>query len=287
MRIKLFSSLPFFALLTAAGGCSYYYESKADDMVQRQMDAMVFVKGAGFMMGNPGGWDGSKNSWPPHKVKLDDFHIQKYEVTQGDFELFQAVTGYEHSDKYYGDERDEKPERYEPELPAVASWQDASAFCRWLGEQSGKPVQLPTEAQWEFAARARGQMLRYATENGKAEPDVTMAAGPDRNARDMREYHNKLPLAPGSFPPNPLGLYDMSGNVTEWVRDKYKEDYYDHSPVDNPQGPDEGKKDTYRGENYRVLRGGSYLSFLGNTTVTRRKGGEPLSSEIRGFRCAY
>ncbi|WP_165495836.1 formylglycine-generating enzyme family protein [Marinobacter halodurans] len=287
MRIKLFRSLPFFALLTATTGCSYYYESKADDMVQRQMDAMVFVKGGEFMMGNPGGWSVRHDTWPPHKVVLDDFHIQKYEVTQGDFELFQAVTGYEHTDERYENMRDEKPERYEPELPAVASWQDASAFCRWLGEQSGTPVQLPTEAQWEFAARARGQMLRYATENGEAKAGVTMAAGPARSAHNMREIRNKLPLAPGSFPPNPLGLYDMSGNVSEWVRDKYKKDYYKNSPVQDPQGPDEGQKDIFFGENYRVLRGGSYQEFIGNTTVTRRKGAETLGSEIRGFRCAY
>ncbi|TBW47984.1 hypothetical protein EZI54_21895 [Marinobacter halodurans] len=287
MRIKLFRSLPFFALLTATTGCSYYYESKADDMVQRQMDAMVFVKGGEFMMGNPGGWSVRHDTIPTHKVILNDFYIQKYEVTQGDFELFQAVTGYEHSDKYYDDERDEKPDRYKPELPAVASWKDASAFCRWLGEQSGKAVQLPTEAQWEFAARARGQMLRYATEDGEAEPNVTMAAGPERFTRDTSKRDSKLPVKPGSYPANPIGLYDMSGNVGEWVQDKYKEDYYKNSPAQNPQGPDEGQKDAFFGENYRVLRGGSYLDFIGNTTVTRRKGAESLSSEIRGFRCAY
>ncbi|WP_165495838.1 formylglycine-generating enzyme family protein [Marinobacter halodurans] len=287
MRIKLFRSLPFFALLTATTGCSYYYESKADDMVQRQMDAMVFVKGGEFMMGNPGGWDGSKDSWPPHKVKLDDFHIQKYEVTQGDFEIFQAVTGYEHSYRFYEKNRDEQPERYEPELPAVASWTDASAFCEWLGKQSGQPVHLPTEAQWEYAARARGQMLKYATKNGKAEASVTMAAGPDQHALGVREHHSKLPLKPGSFPPNPIGLYDMSGNVAEWVYDNYEEDYYANSPVYNPQGPTEPVISDWTNDPYRVLRGGSFKDFIGNTTVTRRSDIQNGSDDTSGFRCAY
>lgn len=275
-------------LLLSIAGCSAYYKSKAEDMAQRQMDAMVFVEGGEFMMGNPGGWDGSKDSWPSHKVVLDDFYIQKFEVTQGDFELFQAATNYEHSHEFYDKYRDEKPERYASELPAVASWTDASAFCHFLGETSGQPATLPTEAQWEYAARARGKMVRYATGNGKAVPDVTMAAKPESSRYDdINASKVKLPLAPGHFEPNELGLYDMSGNVGEWVRDKYKEGYYKNSPVHNPLGPSEAQKGMFSGNNYRVLRGGSYKDFIGNTTVTRRKGSEPLSSEIRGFRCSH
>ena len=121
MRYLVFSLL---VVTSALSGCSLYYESQAKDMVQRQMDAMVFVEGGEFMMGNPGGWDGSKDSWPPHKVVLDDFYIQKYEVTQGDFELFMAVTGYEHSNSSYESLKDHSPDRFQSSFPAVVSWKD-------------------------------------------------------------------------------------------------------------------------------------------------------------------
>ena len=193
MRYLVFSSL---VVTSALSGCSLYYESQAKDMVQRQMDAMVFVEGGEFMMGNPGGWDGSKDSWPPHKVVLDDFYIQKYEVTQGDFELFMAVTGYEHSNSSYESLKDHS---------AVVSWKDASNFCEWLGSQTGRAVELPTEAQWEYAARSGGKPFRYATENGDAKEGVTMAARPSQYRRQKKS----LPQPPGSYPPNLLGLYDM------------------------------------------------------------------------------
>ncbi|WP_203144011.1 formylglycine-generating enzyme family protein [Marinobacter mangrovi] len=287
MRIKLFRSLPFFALLTVTTGCSYYYDSKADDMVQRQMDAMVFVKGGEFMMGNPGGWSVRHDTWPPHKVKLDDFHIQKYEVTQGDFELFQTVTGYISSDKRYDERRDENPERYEAELPAVASWTDATAFCSWLADRSGKPVSLPTEAQWEYAARSEGKMLKYGTKSGEAKADINMAAGPDKNVSSSRERDEVLPLKPGSFPPNAIGLYDMSGNAGEWVFDYYQEDYYKNSQINDPRGPKTGHTSILPGQVERVWRGGSYQEFIGNTTVTRRSDPQDYAFGKTGFRCAY
>jgi len=283
MRYLVFSSL---VLTSALSGCSLYFESQAKDMVQRQMDAMVFVEGGEFMMGNPGGWDGSRDSWPPHRVVLDDFYIQKYEVTQGDFELFIEVTGYEPSDDRYEDMRDKMSERFDDEFPAVASWVDAKAFCQWLGEHAGTKVRLPTEAEWEFAARSRGQMLRYATENGEAIEDVTMAAKVEHSRYAPPPYEVAMPNPPGTFPPNALGLYDMSGNVGEWVSDNYSEDFYEHSPVNNPKGPAEGQKDIFEGLPYRVLRGGNYENFLANTTISRRKGSQTLASEIRGFRCS-
>ncbi len=272
-------------VFVSLSGCSLYYEAKAEEMVERQMNAMVFVEGGEFMMGNPGGWSIRSDTIPAHRVVLDDFYIQKYEVTQGDFELFMAVTGYEPSDDRYDSIRDEFPDRFDHELPAVASWVDANAFCAWLGKQAGESVRLPTEAEWEFAARSRGQMLRYATGNGEAIEDVTMAAGLERNRYDTLPAQVVLPTPPGTFPPNELGLYDMSGNVGEWVSDYYTEDYYLHSPVNNPQGAENGEIGML-GDAYRVLRGGKYTEFRGNTSVTRRKGSPTLAAETRGMRCA-
>ncbi|MGO1657739.1 MAG: formylglycine-generating enzyme family protein [Marinobacter sp.] len=275
-------------LITAIGmsGCSSYYESQAEDMIERQMGAMVFVEGGAFMMGNPGGWSVRSDTVPAHRVVLDDFYIQKYEVTQGDFELFMKVTGYEPSDDRYDNKRDEWPDRFDDELPAVASWVDANAFCQWQGERVDRKVRLPTEAEWEFAARARGEMLRYATESGEAIEGVTMAAEVKNSRYDTPPYEVAMATPPGTFPPNPLGLYDMSGNVGEWVSDNFSKNYYEQSPIDNPQGPTEGQRDMFEKLPYRVLRGGDYKEFLGNTTVTRRKGSQTLASETRGFRCA-
>ncbi|WP_303288914.1 SUMF1/EgtB/PvdO family nonheme iron enzyme [Marinobacter sp. SS5-14b] len=290
MQISLIRRLSLAAaVMLATAGCSAYYEYQAKDMVERQMDAMVFVEGGEFMMGNPGGWSVRSDTLPAHRVVLDDFHIQKYEVTQGDFELFQAVTSYENSHPFYDKKRDERPERFESELPAAASWEDAMAFCQWLGDQSGEPVTLPTEAQWEYAARAGGRMIRYATENGEAQEEVTMAAGPTFHARDGRPFNEMLPNPPGTFPPNAIGLYDMSGNVAEWVRDYYREDYYSQSPVNNPEGPERRLRAGFEGDTYtvHVLRGGDYQDFIGNTTVTRREGVTTLGSRRTGFRCGY
>ena len=280
MRYLVFSSL---VVTSALSGCSLYYESQAKDMIQRQMDAMVFVEGGEFMMGNPGGWDGSKDSWPSHKVVLDDFYIQKYEVTQGDFELFMAVTGYEHSNSSYESLRDHSPDRFQSSFPAVVSWKDASDFCEWLGSQTGKAVELPTEAQWEYAARSGGKQFRYATENGDAKEGVTMAARPSQYRRQNRS----LPQPPGSYPPNLLGLYDMSGNAAEWVRDYYHADYYERSPVNNPKGPESPIIESWSNEPYRILRGGDFRDFSGNTTVTRRKAIERVTNESTGFRCSF
>jgi len=104
--------------------------------------------------------------------------------------------------------------------------------------------------------------------------------------REDHPFEGMLPLKPGTFPPNAIGLYDMSGNVSEWVNDKYLKDYYERSPTKNPRGPDEGQKDIFDGELYRVARGGNFHDFEGNATVSRQRGSETLAAETRGFRCA-
>ncbi len=259
-------------------------EEKVNDLLKRHLDAFVFVEGGSFMMGNPGGWSIRRDTLPAHKVTLDSFSIQKYEVTQGDMDLFMEATGYRSSDEYYDRLRAENANRFAKELPAAASWEDARAFCQWLGSLSDQQIDLPTEAQWEFAARSRGQMYRYSTNTGEAKAGVNMAKNPEMGPYDEKA----LPLPPGSFPPNPLGLFDMSGNVFEWVLDHYQPDYYKYSPEYNPLGPDTPLifgSQTQQPLHQKVVRGGSYSEFQGNTTVTRRNGSRLFVGKETGFRC--
>jgi len=256
-------------------------EQDIQKLVQRHLEEMVFVEGGSFMMGNPGGWDTSPNSWPPHKVTLDSFYIQKYEATNRDLDLFRKATGYTSSDDQYDRFRKKHKAHFAPELPAIASWQDAKAFCQWLGQQAGKSIDLPTEAQWEYAARSRGQMLRYATNDGEVRAGVNIAPDVKRGYSDR----HALPLPPGSFPPNPMGLYDMSGNAYEWVHDNYQPDYYEQSPEYNPRGPDAGKASILKGQQ-KVVRGGHFYELMGNTTVTRGDLSEYILYRATSFRCA-
>ncbi|NLA39893.1 MAG: formylglycine-generating enzyme family protein [Smithella sp.] len=186
---------------------------------------MVFVKGGCYRMGDTfgDGWDDEK---PVHEVCINDFYIGKYEVTQGQWK---AVMGENPSSfKNCGDN-----------CPVeTVSWNDIQQFLQRLNSRSGKQYRLPTEAEWEYAARSGGKSEKYAGGN-----DVDAVAWYYKNSGS-----NTHPL--GQKRPNGLGLYDMSGNVWEWCSDWYGEKYYSQSPRDNPDGPSSGS--------YRVLRGGSW-----------------------------
>ncbi len=258
-------------------------EEKVNDLLQRHIDSFVFVEGGSFMMGNPGGWSVRPDTIPAHKVTLDSFSIQKYEVTQGDMDLFMEVTGYVSNYIRYDKRRNKSANRFIDELPAVSTWDDARAFCQWLGKLSNKPIDLPSEAQWEYAARSRGKVVRFATDTGKAIEGVNMAKKSKLGVADT----SALPLPPGSFPPNRLGLYDMSGNAAEWVLDNYQPDYYEHSPEHNPQGPKTGQTVNLLGITYqrKVLRGGSFYDYWGNTTVSKLRAASGIFGLNTGFRC--
>jgi formylglycine-generating enzyme required for sulfatase activity len=186
---------------------------------------MVFVKGGCYQMGDTFG-DGYANEKPVHEVCVNDFYIGKYEVTQGQW---QRIMG--NNPSYYKNCGDNCPVEQ-------VSWNDIQQFIQRLNNQSGKQYRLPTEAEWEYAARSGGKSEKYAGGN-----DVDAVAWYDGNSG--RETH---PV--GQKQPNGLGLYDMSGNVWEWCSDWYGEKYYGQSFRDNPDGPSSGS--------YRVLRGGSW-----------------------------
>jgi len=268
--------------------------SKLLNTVVQSLDNMVFVEGGEFQMGDFG-WphvDDPSNlcDWPcgvdpkrmgpismgtdnkfVHLVKLRNYHLSKFQTTLGDFDLFFIAQGKPLFDKKLR-QREDLQFRYQPNLPApTRSWQEAKDYCGWLGKLSGYPVDLPTEAQWEYAARNRGQFFAFPTDNGSLNYD-----------RNFPKPDETRTFPVDSFIPNKLGIYNLSGNATDWVNDWYDKDYYRHSPVENPQGPSTGNERVWRGTN--VLED----PLLSASTV-RRWSAEPLQNDYYpgvSFRCA-
>ena len=196
---------------------------------------------------------GSSDEKPVHKVTVGDFYIGKYEVTQAEWK---AVMGNNPS-KFKGDD-----------LPvANVSWNDIQKFLKKLNKLTGYTYRLPTEAEWEYAARGgnKSKGYKYAGSN-----DV------DKVAWHYANSGNKTHPV-GTKQPNELGIYDMSGNVWEWCNDWYYEKYYKISPTNNPTG-------LLRGEQ-RVLRSGSWnYSNYGCRVADRSLNYPPSSYSYSGFR---
>lgn len=199
------------------------------------------LKGGTFEMGDWGNEDGvpydfDAHSRPLHKVTLDGFSMMAYKVTFDDFDVFTDATGNERIMM-----REWEIAHRAPNRPAGVSWYGAKAYCGWLAKMTKLPFDLPTEAQWEYAARSGGKKMLFATDNGKLERP--------RNFPKEWEYGEPDPPLPdvGSYPPNPAGLYGMSENTGEWVNDWFSEEYYKHSPKVNPTGPETGTKKIVRG----------------------------------------
>jgi formylglycine-generating enzyme required for sulfatase activity len=187
----------------------------------------VLVKGGCFGMGDTFG-DGDTDELPVHEVCVDDFYLGRYEVTEGQWK---AVLGDTPSHFGAGNQHP----------AAQVSWDAAQAFIHKLNQKAGGRYRLPTEAEWEYAARSGGKKEKWAGTNQESELAVYGWYG--NNAAGQSH-------AVGRKKPNALGLYDMTGNVWEWVDDRYGEKFYAESPRNNPRGPDMGKN--------RVLRGGSW-----------------------------
>lgn len=241
-------------------------------------DSSVVVKipAGSFIMGSK---DGENDELPEHKVTLEEFYIDKYEVTRRQYKEFCNATG---RDDYGLDGR--------PNVPVVwVTWADARAYAAWAGKR------LPSEAEWEKAARGvDGRKYPW----GNSDPNGGTCSFADPNSREKLAYRKAgdgyPPGAPvGSYPKDasPYGTMDMAGNVSEWCADWYNDVYYGTSPKDNPRGPALG--------DCRVFRGGSYLTDAWFLRCARRDyrslGGDgkersdicPQYHECDlGFRCA-
>ena len=231
---------------------------------------LVLIPSGEFMMGSNKGGSSEK---PVHRVKITKpFYMGLHEVTNAQYRRFKPSHD---SGKYKGHSLDDDRQ------PVVrVSWNDATAFCGWLGRQTGRKVRLPTEAQWEYACRA-GSDTVHPWGNQISAAHCNYA---DRNTsfswRDKTADDGHAVTAPvGSYQPNGFGLYDMIGNVWEWCADWYDKDYYKSSPTDDPTGPRSGKS--------RVLRGGSWSNApVGGRSAGRDRNRPGSADNNDGFRVA-
>ncbi len=191
----------------------------------------VFVKGGCFKMGDTFSV-GEKDERPVHEVCVSDYYLGKYEVTQSQWKL--VMGNNPSANKACG-----------PDCPVeYVSWNAVQEYLRQLNGKSGIQYRLPTEAEWEYAARSGGKEEKWAGTNDEA--SLGEFAWYDKNSDTVMH-----PV--GQKKPNGLGLHDMTGNVLEWCHDWYSENYYEKSPKNNPSGPASGEK--------RVMRGGYVDDF--------------------------
>ncbi len=212
----------------------------------------MYVEGGTFTMGS---MTGPRDEQPLHSVQVSDFYITTHEITVAEYRKFCQTTGRRMPSQ--------TPEwGWDENNPIVyVSWFDAQAFSEWAGGR------LPTEAEWEFAAKG-GTKTRNTEYSGSNQSMVV--AWHDVNAKSQSQ-----PV--GLKPANELELYDMSGNVSEWCADWFDKEYYKKSPKSNPKGPAKGERKT--------LRGGSFLDFAFSNRVTKRMSLTPgTKSKDVGFR---
>jgi sulfatase modifying factor 1 len=219
-------------------------------------DGMVYVKGGCFDMGDIFG-TGFSDEKPVHTVCVGDFYLGKTEVTQKQWE---DVTGSNPSKFQCADCPVEK-----------VSWNNVQDFIKKLNKKTGMNYRLPTEAEWEYAARSGGLKEQWAGTNDEEKIGEYTWYGFTAKGRTH---------AVAGKTPNAIGLYDMMGNVWEWCADWYDKKYYEHSPSKDPQGPSEGKN--------RVLRGGGWRSKDKGLRTTDRNDFIPTSKKFTdiGFRLA-
>jgi formylglycine-generating enzyme required for sulfatase activity len=235
---------------------------------------MALVPAGPFEMGSI---DGEDDELPVHTVSLNDFYIDQFEVTNSQYDICVKAgicdpttdtSAFESSysrGTYYGN-----PE-YKDYPVIFVNWFEAQQYCTW------RRARLPTEAEWEKAARGGLENKLYPW--GDEFPVCESGAKNGARFDDDMECNNVDTEQVGKYSANGYHLYDMAGNVWEWISDYYDESYYAISPTEEPSGPEDGA--------YPVVRGGSWSSTLNHLRVSDRRFNDPKSGALYiGFRCA-
>lgn len=229
------------------------FKKLIDDTIE-----MLLIKGGTFQMGDSFG-DGESIERPIHLVTVSDFYIGKTEVTVAQYRAFCIATGRAMPSA--------PPWGWHNDHPVVKiSWNEAKAFCDWIG------CRLPTEAEWEYAAKGGNKSQGYKYSGSNTVDDVAWYS---RNSTNSTH-------SVGTKKANELGLYDMSGNVWEWCIDWHDSEYYNNSTNMNPQSPSIGSLP-------RVIRGGSWCEdpWFARCSLRGSSGNIPISrNNDNGFRCA-
>lgn len=267
-------------LLTAAA-----LAADAPKKVNDGFGDFLLVPAGEFKMGDNFN-EGEPREKPVHTVYVDAFYIGKFEVTNGDWKKFQSDPGY-HDPKLWPGGRpvpkDQSPYWNQAanhgggtpdsdNYPVIGvNWDAATAYCNWLSAKTGKKYRLPTEAEWEKAARGSDQR-RYPWGNSI---DLSYA-----NIVGSQKYDTVKPIGSYEKGASPYGAMDMGGSVLEWCSDWYSRSYYSVSAKRNPKGPEKGA--------YRVLRGGSFFFEAIDARASARSAAWPSFQAFRmvGFRAA-
>lgn len=248
------------------------------NIVAQDYPIMVKVKGGKFKMGSK---EGQENEKPVHTVKLGSFHISQYEITVKEYlafceatndnypewleagNVFNVETGSDNFYKIVGYSRTGSDN-----LPIVGvNWANAVAYCKWLSEETGDKYRLPTEAEWEFAARGGRKSKGYVYSGSDNIEEVAW----------YKDNTSSQPQVVGTKQGNELGIHDMTGNVWEWCSDWYAANYYSDCITKDPQGVEHSTT--------RVLRGGSCINRQDFCRVATRNSDYPqLRLDVFGFR---
>ncbi len=214
-------------------GGAIFTHGTADDEIRL---ALARIPAGWFLMGCDAGQDNEK---PVHRVWVDEFQLAAYQVTNADFGRYtNAIEAA--APRFWND-----PALNRPEQPVVGiSWHDASRYCEWLSAETGRRFRLPTEAEWERAARGGREGALYPW------GDATPLSLPGYADRCMLHWNNG-PEPVGRGEANGYGLYNMCDNVHEWCSDWYSAGYYAVSPERDPRGPETGERRASRGGSWR------------------------------------
>ena len=290
-------------------GCSSSSQQPSEDelamVLANAEDSLVFIEGGEFRLGDVGQASGEpfspllENNKPPIMVTIQDFSMQSKEVTWGEFLVFLRDVGragnYTIENGFRNAARLPIESNDDPTSPNYAlkparspNYSEAEEYCAWLAEKTNLPFAIPTEAQWEYAARNRGQRIAYATNTGELLLDDYLqktSVDPLKPVTGNVLIHSSFAVERrpvGSYQPSPLGLYDMTGNVPEWTRDWFQSGY-GHLDASNPVASEPGEGPDNLKKSVRDIAG--YGDHSGGLATVYARRAVSVDSPNQGFRC--